>query len=74
MNRRQQYSEHHRGQVGLDTKPGNRNDRTDQGRNLGAVNAEADAADHRKRHSGLLPHITRQIHEEVHQRRADPQG
>ncbi|MNP44245.1 hypothetical protein D3C76_1380980 [compost metagenome] len=38
------------------------------------MDAEGDAADDRKRHAGLLAHVAGQVHEEVHQRRADPQG
>ncbi|MNG15900.1 hypothetical protein D3C84_997590 [compost metagenome] len=38
------------------------------------MNAETDPADDRKRHPGFLAHVARQVHEEVHQRRANPQG
>ena len=74
MNGGQQHAENYRGQVGLDPKPGNRNYRPNQRRNLRPVNAKTDAADNRKRHTGLLPHVARQVHEEVHQCCADPQG
>ncbi len=37
------------------------------------MDTEGDAADDRERHAGLLPHVAGQVHEEVHQRRADGQ-
>lgn len=73
VNGRQQHAENHRGEVGLDTKPGNRNHRSDQRWHLRAVDAKAYPADHRERHPGFLPHIARQVHEEKHQRRANAQ-
>ncbi|MNO56137.1 hypothetical protein D3C76_466460 [compost metagenome] len=70
---RKQHAQHHRGQVGLDTEPGNGDDCADQRRYLRAVDTESDAADDRERYAGLLPHVAGQVHEEVHQRRADAQ-
>ncbi|MNV59324.1 hypothetical protein D3C71_1517390 [compost metagenome] len=70
----QQDAEYHRGQVRLDAEPGDGDDGADQGRNLRAVDAETDPADDRKRHAGFLPHVARQVHEAIHQRRADAQG
>ncbi|MNM60714.1 hypothetical protein D3C81_720040 [compost metagenome] len=69
----EQHPQHHRGQVGLDTEPGDGDDRTDQRRNLRAMDAEGDTADDREGDAGLLPHVAGEVHEEVHQRRADRQ-
>ncbi|MCY1450392.1 hypothetical protein D9M71_671950 [compost metagenome] len=69
----EQHPKHHRCQVGLDAEPGDGDDGTDQRRDLRAVDAEGNAADDRERYPGFLPHVTRQVHEEVHQCRADGQ-
>jgi hypothetical protein len=74
MNGGQQYSKDHRGQVRLNPEPGDGDNGTDQCRNLCPVNAETDPADDRKRHAGLLSHVAGEVHEAIHQRRADPQG
>lgn len=69
----EQHAQHHRSQVGLDAEPGDGDDRTNQRRNLRTMDAEGDAADDREWYAGLLPHVAGQVHEEVHQRRADGQ-
>ncbi|MND77540.1 hypothetical protein D3C80_692240 [compost metagenome] len=71
--RHQQHPQHHRGQVGLDAEPGDGDHRADDGRQLRTVDAETHAADHRERHPGFLPHVTREVHEEVHQHGTDAQ-
>ncbi len=73
MDRGQQHAKHHRGQVRLNPEPGDGDNGADQRRNLRPVDAETDPADDRKRHPGFLAHVAGQVHEAVHQRRADPQ-
>ncbi|MNP00918.1 hypothetical protein D3C76_927170 [compost metagenome] len=70
----QQHPKDHGGQVGLDAEPGDGDHGADQSGNLCPVDAETDAADDRKRHPGFLAHVARQVHEAIHQRRADAQG
>ncbi|MNL29266.1 hypothetical protein D3C87_1509440 [compost metagenome] len=74
MDRRQQHAKDHGRKIRLNTEPGDGDNSADQRRNLRTVNAEADPADDREGHPGFLAHVARQVHEEVDQCRADPQG
>ncbi|MCY1419263.1 hypothetical protein D9M71_348470 [compost metagenome] len=74
MDRRQQHTKDDGREVRLNTEPGDGDHCADQRGNLRPVNAETDPADDRKRHPGFLAHVAGQVHEEVNQRRTNPQG
>ena len=70
----QQHAQHQGGQVGLDAEPDDGDAAADQGRDLGAVDAEADAAHHREGDAGLDAHEAGKAQQDEEQHGADAEG